>query len=75
MKVIVPIIKIVGDFCNLRCRYCFYNTRDQLVRHVMSDELLENSLYIIWGFLVGDLFLSGMAENHYLPGYRFFKRS
>lgn len=35
------IIKVVGDFCNLKCAYCFYNQRDQLVRHVMDRDLLE----------------------------------
>lgn len=39
--VMVPIIKVTGDFCNLRCGYCFYNSRDQLTPHVMNDDLLE----------------------------------
>ncbi len=37
----IPIIKVVGDFCNLRCDYCFYNHKDQSIPHVMEENLLE----------------------------------
>lgn len=37
----IPIVKIVGNLCNLRCSYCFYNSQEQDSRHLMSLELLE----------------------------------
>lgn len=36
-----PIIKVVGDFCNLKCAYCFYNQRDQITPHVITVALLK----------------------------------
>lgn len=39
---ITPIIKITGDYCNLRCRYCFYHTLDQQTPTVMPDTVLES---------------------------------
>lgn len=35
------IIKAVGDWCNLRCKYCFYNGLGQEGPTVMSLDLLE----------------------------------
>jgi len=40
-SLMVPIVKIVGDLCNLRCSYCFYNSKEQGLRQLMSLELLE----------------------------------
>lgn len=39
-----PIVKMVGDYCNLKCAYCFYNQNDQSARHVMDVALLEKFL-------------------------------
>ena len=74
MKVMIPIIKIVGDFCNLRCRYCFYNTRDQLVRHVMSDELLEKFLVHYLGLFSGRLVFIWHGGEPLLAGLSFFQK-
>lgn len=41
MRVMIPIIKVVGNFCNLRCRYCFYHTQDQTTPNAMDLPLLE----------------------------------
>lgn len=41
LRVMNPIIKIVGNHCNLRCGYCFHHGGDQSIPHPMSDELLE----------------------------------
>ncbi|MCR4342309.1 MAG: radical SAM protein [Patescibacteria group bacterium] len=40
----VPIIKPAGDYCNLRCGYCFYNDKDQSTHSIMDFELLEKFL-------------------------------
>jgi uncharacterized protein len=38
---LTPIIKAAGDYCNLRCSYCFYNRQDQRTARLMSDAVLE----------------------------------
>lgn len=40
----LPIIKVVGDFCNLRCKYCFYHGRVQSAPTIMSESLLVRFL-------------------------------
>jgi len=40
LPVMTPIIKIVGDWCNLKCDYCFYYTRNQTKKTVMSEVIL-----------------------------------
>ncbi|MEK7071004.1 MAG: radical SAM protein, partial [Patescibacteria group bacterium] len=37
----LTIVKPVGNFCNLRCDYCFYNDLDQGRKKLMSFSLLE----------------------------------
>lgn len=74
LRVMVPIIKVVGDFCNLRCRYCFYNTRDQLTRNVMSNELLEKFLAEYMGLFSGRLFFIWHGGEPLLAGLPFFER-
>lgn len=38
---IVPIIKTVGVACNLKCRYCWFNSLDQSKVERMPEKLLE----------------------------------
>jgi len=69
MNALIPIIKVVGNACNLRCKYCFYHQTDQRIVHVMENELLEriiaqvlqlsyrNQLFIWHG---GEPLLAGM---------------
>lgn len=63
------IVKIVGNECNLRCNYCFYNTTDQSVKTIMNFDLLgkmiqdvisysrENAVFIWHG---GEPLLAGL---------------
>ena len=74
LGVAIPIIKVVSDFCNLRCRYCFYNTRDQLTRTVMSDELLEKFLVEYMELFSGHLFFIWHGGEPLLAGLPFFER-
>src|ERR1035437_3910711 len=39
---LTPIIKVVGNYCNNCCGYCFYHNLDQTLRKRMSFELLES---------------------------------
>jgi len=43
-KPLTPIIKAVGDYCNLRCLYCFYSRQNQSRKTVMSQPTLESFL-------------------------------
>lgn len=36
----IAIVKPVGNYCNLRCEYCFYNRQDQGEMQLISDDLL-----------------------------------
>ncbi len=74
LKTMIPIIKVVGDFCNLRCRYCFYNTADQLIRHVMSDELLEKFLVQYMELFTGRLIFIWHGGEPLLAGLPFFQK-
>lgn len=74
LEVMVPIIKVVGDFCNLRCQYCFYNTKDQSTRTVMSDELLEKFLVEYMELFSGHLFFIWHGGEPLLAGLRFFEK-
>lgn len=74
LKVMVPIIKVVGDFCNLRCRYCFYNPVDQSTRYVMSDELLEKFLGQYMGLFTGHLIFIWHGGEPLLAGLPFFQK-
>ena len=73
-KVLVPIVKVVGDFCNLKCGYCFYNTRDQLTRHIMSDAVLEKFLREYMELFHGHLSFIWHGGEPLLAGLPFFKR-
>ena len=74
LKTMVPIIKVAGDFCNLRCRYCFYNATDQLTPHIMSDELLEKFLIQYMELFTGHLFFIWHGGEPLLAGLSFFER-
>ncbi len=74
LKTMVPIVKVVGDFCNLRCRYCFYNTTDQLTRHVMSSELLEKFLVQYMELFTGRLIFIWHGGEPLLIGIPFFQK-
>jgi uncharacterized protein len=73
-KAMVPIVKIVGDFCNLRCPYCFYNTRDQATRHVMSYELLEKFLSEFLDIFTGNLRIIWHGGEPLLAGIKYFEK-
>lgn len=75
LKVMVPIVKVVGDFCNLRCRYCFYNTKDQSTRHLMSDQLLEKFLVQYMELFTGRLIFIWHGGEPLLAGLPFFQKA
>lgn len=73
MRLMVPIIKVVGDFCNLRCTYCFYHTRDQQTYHVMKKDLLERFLAQYMDLFGGNLMFIWHGGEPLLAGRNFFE--
>lgn len=69
-----PIIKVVGDFCNLRCWYCFYHAKNQSTPKIMSDELLEKFIREYVEFFSGNLKFIWHGGEPLLAGLPFFKK-
>lgn len=74
MRIMVPIIKVVGDFCNLRCRYCFYSVQDQATPHVMNEELLESFISQYMSLFSGRLTFIWHGGEPLLAGLKFFEK-
>ncbi len=73
-RTMTPIIKVVGDFCNLRCAYCFYNTLDQQTPHVMSEEMLESFVRQYLELFDGNVQFIWHGGEPLLAGLRFFEK-
>lgn len=71
----VPIIKAVGDNCNLRCTYCFYNGKDQKTEAIMSDDLLESFLSQYFSLFSGELRFVWHGGEPLLAGINFYERA
>ncbi len=70
----MPIIKIVGDWCNLRCDYCLYYTNNQEKKTVMDKELLEKFIKEYLDNFEGHLKFTWHGGEPLLAGIPFFKR-
>jgi uncharacterized protein len=68
-----PIIKVVGDYCNLKCGYCFYNQLDQLTPHVMSRELLEKFISEFLELFAHNVLFIWHGGEPLLAGKKFFQ--
>jgi uncharacterized protein len=73
LPIMVPIVKIVGNYCNLRCSYCFYNSEDQCSKTVMSKKVLENFLREYLKLFTGRLRFNWHGGEPLLAGLSFFK--
>jgi len=73
-KIMVPIIKVVGNFCNLRCSYCFYNDKDQTSHQVISDKLLESFISQYMKLFLGKLVFIWHGGEPLLAGMSFFDK-
>ncbi|MCR4275144.1 MAG: radical SAM protein [Candidatus Wolfebacteria bacterium] len=71
---IVPIIKVVGNHCNLRCRYCFYNLNDQSIPCLLKEELLEKFLEEYMELFNGRLLFIWHGGEPLLAGIPFFQK-
>lgn len=73
-KTMIPIIKIVGNSCNLRCGYCFYNTTNQSTNYRMSYELLKKFLVEYTQLFTGRLKFIWHGGEPLLAGLSFFHK-
>jgi len=69
-----PIIKLVGDQCNLRCRYCFLSEHDQSRRQLMAPELLERLIREYLALFHGRLRFIWHGGEPLLAGLDYFER-
>ncbi len=74
LPVMSPIIKITGNFCNLKCDYCFYNSKNQNNRTVMDVGLLEKFLKEYFELFRGNLRLTWHGGEPLLAGLNFFEK-
>ncbi|MBI5401260.1 radical SAM protein [Candidatus Wolfebacteria bacterium] len=72
-KQMTAIIKVVGDFCNLRCKYCFYHGKNQSVKSIMKFDLLEKFITEYMTLFSNNLFIWHGGEP-LLAGINFFEK-
>lgn len=73
-SVMTPIIKIVGNSCNLHCDYCFYHTQNQKVFKVMEEELLEKFIAEYLELFRGRVRFIWHGGEPLLAGISFFQK-
>jgi len=71
----VAIVKPVGNACNLRCKYCFYNGQSQAKSKLMSDELLERFIIQFLGLFPGSKSFIWHGGEPTLAGLQFYQRA
>lgn len=69
------IVKPVGNFCNLRCDYCFYNELEQWCKKVMSFSLLEKLICSIARLGVKKAVIIWHGGEPLLAGINFYKKA
>lgn len=69
-----PIVKIIGNYCNLRCKYCFYHGQDQSTINIMSDNLLEKFIEEYTGLYENNLTFNWHGGEPLLAGLPFFEK-
>lgn len=74
VRVMTPIIKVVGDNCNLRCNYCFFNHLDRSAQCVMSSEILNSFVTQYMAMFTGPITFNWHGGEPLLAGLPFFER-
>ncbi len=69
-----PIIKVVGDSCNLACDYCFYSGKKKPSMHIISDELIESFVAQFMEIFSGRMRFVWHGGEPLLAGIPFFER-
>lgn len=71
----LALIKVVGDFCNLRCSYCYYYKNDQSKRTIMKYDLLEKFIADYLELFSGKINFIWHGGEPLLAGISFFERA
>lgn len=74
LSVMTPIIKVVGNYCNCRCSYCFYHENDQSTPHMMNVELVESFIRQYMELFSGRLNFIWHGGEPLLAGIDFFRK-
>lgn len=74
IKTVVPVIKVVGNSCNMRCGYCFYHTEDQGIGSRMELDLLEKFIGEYLSIFHGDVCFNWHGGEPLLAGMNFFEK-
>lgn len=76
MSKIMPIIRPVGEQCNLKCSYCYYNSSNQQYKActVMSDVILEKFISQFLDLFDGDITFLWHGGEPMLAGMDFYKK-
>lgn len=70
---LTPIIKVIGNRCNLRCGYCFYHNLDQTSGKRMSLKLLVSFMHQHIKLVHGNLSFIWHGGEPLLAGLDFFE--
>ena len=73
MMTMTPIIKVVGNFCNLRCDYCFYHICEQAKPQIMDKVMLESFIKQYLSLFCGNVFFIWHGGEPLLAGIPFFE--
>ena len=71
----LALIKVVGNFCNLHCRYCYYYKNDQSKRTIMEYDLLEKFIAEYLKLFSGKINFIWHGGEPLLAGIPFFKKA
>ncbi|MCR4276744.1 MAG: radical SAM protein [Candidatus Roizmanbacteria bacterium] len=74
LPIMMPIIKISGDSCNLKCEYCFYRKKNQDKKTIMSFCILEKFIKEYLELFDGNLRFTWHGGEPLLAGYDFFEK-
>lgn len=69
-----PIIKVVGNSCNLTCDYCFYSGKEKPPACIISDELIESFIAQFMEIFSGRMRFVWHGGEPLLAGIPFFER-
>lgn len=74
INTLTPIVKVVGDFCNNRCGYCFFHDKDQFSPKKMSINLLASFIRQHAEIFSGNIGFIWHGGEPLLAGLDFFNK-
>jgi uncharacterized protein len=74
LPVMLPVIKAVGNWCNLKCDYCFYYSKDQSRKTLMPSTILEKFIKEYLELFPGHVRFTWHGGEPLLAGIEFFEK-